>query len=425
MSFPENLETAFKALPADGLREFRQNAFDKCRAWGIPSLKNEEWKYTPVKNYLPETLRMPEWPGDHENITAPSEIIPSAIALYFFNGRFNAQQSGTAQNEGIQIGSIRQFYDQQPELFVKYFNKLSERSSDYFAALNTAFATDGLFIRISRKVSNNTPVFVHHIYDSKSAGIFNQNRNLIIVEEGANLNLIESFACICDAGIYNHTTEIFVGANAEVNYVLLQTENNNAISVNQIDATVERDGRYHGTAINFSGTLARNNLSAYLEGKNGEATINGLYLTNGKMHTDNHVLIDHRVPDCRSHQTFKGVLSDASSGVFNGKIFVQKDAQKTNAYQSSKAVLMSAEASINSKPQLEIYADDVKCSHGAAIGNISKNELFYLLARGIDPKTAQNILSYAFANEVVQAISIPELRTYLNGLLLKKLNLDL
>jgi Fe-S cluster assembly protein SufD len=269
------------------------------------------------------------------------------------------------------------------------------------------------------------PVFVFHIYDTASADVFTQSRNLIIVEENADITIVEDFQNSAGEKFYNHVSEVFIEQNAEVNYSLLQLHNQNTTSVNYVEARLAKDSRYHITTVTLDGKLVRNNVNAYMDGENALATLNGLFIGKESNQIDNHILVDHRVPNCNSHQVYKGVLDDESTGVFNGKIFVQKDAQKTNAYQSSKAVLLSDEASMNSKPQLEIFADDVKCSHGAAIGQVSKNELFYLLARGIDPETARGILTYAFANGIISDIKLPELRTYLDKKLKEKLNITI
>jgi len=425
MSFADNIETTFEAIDKDNLSAVRKSALDSFKTLGIPSARHEEWKYTHIKTKLPETLRL---------VTSGLSQTASKLKyfnsipgtkLVFINGAFSHESSTIIAQPGLIVGSLKANSNKYSDIFAKYFNKATDISKENFAALNTAFAQDGAFIYVKKNNIVEAPVFIFHIYDHASADIFTQSRNLIVVEENADVTIVEDFQNSNGEMFYNHVSEVFIGRNAEVNYSLLQLHNPNTTSVNYVEARLERDARYHITTVTLDGKLVRNNVNAYMDGENALATLNGLYIGKDANHIDNHILVDHRVPNCNSHQTYKGVLDNESTGVFNGKIFVQKDAQKTNAYQSSKAVLLSDEASMNSKPQLEIFADDVKCSHGAAIGQVSKNELFYLLARGIDKETARGILTYAFANEIIAAIKLPELKTYLDNKLKDRLNITI
>ena len=223
----------------------------------------------------------------------------------------------------------------------------------------------------------------------------------------------------------NHVTEVYVGANANINISHLQTGTVNTTAVHTIEADIQRDGRFTCNTITLEGKLIRNNTNARFKGENAEAHLNGLYFGKDSAILDNHLLVDHQVPNCQSNQLYKGILDDEATGVFNGKIFVKLDAQKTNAFQSSKAILLSDNAAINTKPQLEIFADDVKCSHGAAIGQLGGDEVFYLRSRGIPEKEARAMLTYAFANDIIQAITVEEVQTYLSALLQQRLNLTL
>jgi Fe-S cluster assembly protein SufD len=425
MSIVDNIEAEFETIDKDNLSKVRENALDSFKKLGLPSARHEEWKYTHIKTKLPETLNLV--PSSESQVTNKLKYFNSikGTKLVFINGNFSAESSVIVKHSGLTVGGLRENSGLQPELFAKYFNKATDISKENFAALNTAFARDGAFIYAKKNTIVEAPVFIFHIYDNASADAFTQSRNLIVVEENADITIIEDFQNNAGEKFYNHVSEVFVGHNAEVNYSLLQLHNPNTTSVNYVEARLERDARYHITTVTLDGKLVRNNVNAYMDGENALATLNGLYIGKDANHIDNHILVDHRVPNCNSHQTYKGVLDNESTGVFNGKIFVQKDAQKTNAYQSSKAVLLSDESSMNSKPQLEIFADDVKCSHGAAIGQVSKNELFYLLARGIDKETARGILTYAFANEIIAAIKLPEIRTYLDEKLKQRLNITI
>jgi Fe-S cluster assembly protein SufD len=425
MGFSDNIEVEFETIDKDNLSMVRKSALDSFKKLGLPSARHEEWKYTHIKTKLPETLRIV---ASRESQAASKLKYFNSIKgtkLVFVNGHYSAESSAVMEQSGLTVGSLKELSAHHTDLFAKYFNKATDISKENFAALNTAFAQDGAFIYVKKNTKVELPVFVFHIYDHLSADVFTQSRNLIVAEENAEITIVEDFQNSDGEKFYNHVSEVFIGRNAEVNYSLLQIHNANTTSVNYVEARLERDARYHITTVTLDGTLARNNVNAYMDGENALATLHGLYIGKQSNHIDNHILVDHRVPNCNSHQVYKGVLDDESTGVFNGKIFVQKDAQKTNAYQSSKAVLLSDEASMNSKPQLEIFADDVKCSHGAAIGQVSKNELFYLLSRGIDKETARGILTYAFANEIIAAIKLPEIRTYLDEKLKQKLNITI
>jgi Fe-S cluster assembly protein SufD len=426
MSLTDNIETAFETIDKDNLSEVRKSALASFNTLGLPSARHEEWKYTHIKTKLPETLRLVS-PTESQVAISKLKYFNSikGTKLVFINGSFSFESSVILGQSGLTVGSLKELSNQHTDIFTKYFNKATDISKENFAALNTAFAQDGAFIYVKKNTNVEAPVFIFHLYDHASADIFTQSRNLIVVEENADITIIEDFQNSNGEKFYNHVSEVFINQNAEVNYSLLQLHNQNTTSINYVEARLERDARYHITTVTLDGKLVRNNVNAYMDGENALATLNGLFIGKESNQIDNHILVDHRVPNCNSHQVYKGILDDESTGVFNGKIFVQKDAQKTNAYQSSKAVLLSDEASMNSKPQLEIFADDVKCSHGAAIGQVSKNELFYLLTRGIDKETARGILTYAFANEIINAIKLPELKTYLDEKLKEKLNITI
>jgi Fe-S cluster assembly protein SufD len=426
MSFIDNIDVVFEANDKDALSSVRESALTSFKTLGIPSARHEEWKYTHIKTKLPETLTLaPAAKGNLVSQAKPlkDSIFNNAIKLVFVNGVFDKEASTQSEQNGLIAGSFRELKNSHSDIYSKYFNTATDIAKENFAALNTAFAQDGAFVFVKKGVIADKPIYIIHQYDEHATDIFTQCRNLVVVEDNAAVNIVEDF--YSSVHFYNHLSEVFIGQNAEVNYYYLQLDTKGSSSVNYVEAKLARDARYHLSTITFDGKLVRNNMNAYMEGENALATLNGLYIGTAENHIDNHILVDHRVPNCNSNQVYKGVLDDASTGVFNGKIFVQPDAQKTNAFQSSKAILLSDEASMNSKPQLEIFADDVKCSHGAAIGNVNKNELFYLLARGIDENTARGILTYAFANDVIQAITMPKVREYLDSKLRERLKIDI
>jgi Fe-S cluster assembly protein SufD len=425
MSFTDNIESAFATIGKDNLTEVRKTALETFKTLGLPSARHEEWKYTNIKTKLNESLRLNGGvqTADQSKTTVNTFSEIEGTKLVFINGYFSPAHSSVIAESGVIAGSMKELRGQHAEVFSKYFDKAADSATENFAALNTAFAQDGAFVLVARNTKATQPIFVIHFYDATSADVFTQTRNLVIAEDGAEVNIVEDFQNAGGEKFYNHVSEVFIGKNAEVNYTTLQIANNQTTSINSVEAKLEKDARYHISTITLEGLVVRNNVNAYMEGENALATLNGLYLGKENAHIDCHILVDHRVPHCDSHQVYKGVLDGESTGVFNGKIFVRKDAQKTNAFQSSKAILLSEDASVNSKPQLEIFADDVKCSHGAAIGQINKNELFYLRARGIDEATARGILTYAYGSSIIASVTLPALRDYLDTKLKERLNI--
>ena len=426
MSLAENIVTEFELAKEnmnESLSNVRKDAFASFQKLGIPSNRHEEWRYTNIKTQLPENLRITtnkSWDLQQRSFNAFESI--KATRLVFLNGVFNSSLSSIIADSGVIVGSLNEHLKSNKEITEKYFGKLVKKYEEHFSVLNTAFVSDGAFVHVKKGVSANHPVFIIHLYNSPEN--FTQSRNLIIAEESSKLNVIVDFQNLGSASFYNHVSECFVGKNADLNVTKLQTATQHTTAVHTLEADVERDAKFTCTTISLEAKFIRNTTNVRLSGENSQAHLNGLYYGTGNSLIDNHILIDHLVPNCESYQLYKGVLDDESTGVFNGKIFVKQDAQKTNAFQSSKAILLSDEASINSKPQLEIFADDVKCSHGAAIGQLSNDEVFYLRARGIHEADAKSILTYAFASQVINMIEVDELKSYLDNKLKERLHLE-
>ncbi len=406
----------------NGAQEIRGAALAAFRTLGLPTTRHEEWKYTNIKTKLPEQLSLISFKEISLSNFHSFENL-AANKMVFANGVYQPQLSSVYTQDGVVITNLKDAFTNQKELAEKKYGQLVHLNEEHFGALNTAFAQDGVFIYVAKNVIVEKPLLVIHLYNN--AEQFTQSRNLIIAETGAQLNIIEDFQNLSSSAFYNHVTEVYVHENANVNITKLQTETINTTAVHTLEAELLRDGHFTCTTISFEGQLIRNNINARLKGENSQADLNGLYYGKNSSLLDNHVLIDHIAPNCNSNQLYKGILDDESTGVFNGKIFVKQAAQKTNAFQSSKAILLSKEASINSKPQLEIFADDVKCSHGAAIGQLEGNEVFYLLARGIEEKEAKAMLTFAFANQLLDKISNEEIRTFIEEKLKSRLGLTL
>lgn len=431
------LQEQFKLIEKNSSSEtisVRKNALEAFEKLGIPSIRHEEWKYTNIKAKLKQELSFTA--ADSQVNAAVKNYIaslpPYAFRLTFLNGVFHAELSIVPDLKGVTVCSLREAWENHTALVEKTFGKLVNYNEEHFAALNTAFVNDGAFIHVQRNIVVNEPIYIQYFFTATDVNAFTQTRNLVILEDHSSLQLAEDFRNASNISVqYNHVAEMYVGKNAQLDVVKLQMEVSNAIGIHTLESKVERDGRFSAATITMSepntGTgsaVIRNNITARLVGDNAHADLSGLYFGKEDAHIDNHILVDHISPNCTSNQLYKGVLNHSSTGVFNGKIFVKPDAQKTNAFQSSKALLLSNEASINSKPQLEIFADDVKCSHGAAIGQLDENALFYLMARGITKEEATQILTYAFAHEVIDHVHSKPIRQFLCDKLKDELKLN-
>lgn len=430
MGLAENISSQFELLEKNvngqkdsALHQMRKNAFSIFQKLGIPGTRHEEWKYTNIKTRLPETLQLASTPTTTTTKTFHSFPQIKATKLVFVNGIFSKEFSTIIEEKNVIVGNLKANYTEFKELVDKNYSRLVQNYEEHFSSLNTAFAADSSFIYIKKGIESTTPIFVLHLSDTAES--FTQSRDFIVAEEGSKVNMVLDFQNIGAAAFYNHVTEIFVGKNAIVDVVKLQTETKNTTAVHTLEAELMRDARFYCTTVSFEGTLIRNSNNVRLAGENTDAHLNGLYYGKGNTLIDNHILVDHLVPNCESTQLYKGILDDESTGVFNGKIFVRQDAQKTNAYQSSKAILLSGDAAMNSKPQLEIFADDVKCSHGAAIGQLNDTEVFYLKARGIEEQDARAMLTYAFANVIIDKIALPEVKEYVSSKLRTRLGLEM
>ena len=423
MGLMENIEDQF-ILPEQEsgiIQNVRRSAYESFQRLGIPSTRHEEWKYTHIKTNLPETLII-----NNEKLKASRPINRferiSSNRLVFINGAFKKELSSLVNSKGLTISSLKEQFAAGNEVIDKHFGKLVRIREEHFASLNTAFATDGAFIHLAKGVTIEEPLLILFLYDAPES--FIQSRSLIIAEENSTAHFVVDFQCTAPS-FYNHVSEVYLGKNASLNVTQLQTATAGATGVHTTETEVKRDGRFTLNSITLEGKMIRNNVNVSLIGEHSEAHLNGLYYAKSTSHFDNHLKVDHIAPHCQSNQFYKGILDDESTGVFNGRIFVKQDAQKTNAFQSSKAILLSQEASMNSKPQLEIFADDVKCSHGAAIGQLNEKEIFYLRARGIHESDARAILAFAYAAQMLDPLPVPSLRDYLEQQLRERLHLEL
>lgn len=392
---------AFRTSPAFGpewLRTARSSAFAHFLEQGFPTTRDEEWKFTPVT-----PIASTEWRRGSDRLSMSVTI-------------------GGAQVEtlpaGLTIERLSEAFQTQPAL-----QGPALKSAHPFVALNTAFFEDGLFIHVEPKTVVEQPIEVTFTAAAGSDPVMVTPRIFVIVGEQAQVSLIERYRS-ADVNVFtNAVTEVLLGPGAVVDHVKVQQEGATVFHLASTFVHLHRASTFTSQAITFGGRIARNDISATLAGEGAEATLNGLYVADGDTLVDTHTTIDHAQPHCPSHEVYKGILAGASKAVFNGKIIVRPDAQKTDAKQTNKALLLSGDATINTKPQLEIFADDVKCTHGAAIGQLDEDQIFYLRARGISAIDARNILIHAFASDVLNHIRHDALREELEVALVEKLHL--
>lgn len=414
--------------------DLRQQAFDIFKTLGFPSIKNEEWKYTNVLPFLKDEYEL-EISQDElskdtfdkvaKMVTTHIESIQNSIKgeqkgayrLIAVNGKFNETLSILPETGKIKIQALSAATEEPA--FMQHFGKIATIKDNAFVALNTALFHDGLFIEVPKSISLDKPLHVINVLLA-DANVFVQPRNLFVIHPNASLEVIET-TITNEAGhliFANGVTEIAVAENAHLHHYDIQTGHIGLRLVQRTEATQEQHSNYSNYTFTLPGTeLVRNNLTLHLNAKDLESHLYGLYLTADKQLVDNHTEVHHKMPNGESNQLYKGVLMDQSKAVFNGKIYVYEDAQKTNAFQQSNNILFSEKATINAKPQLEIFADDVKCSHGTTIGQMNKESLFYLQSRGISEQTAKNMMVNAFAFDVTQKVKIAPVRVYLEKLI--------
>lgn len=405
----------------------QKEAFSQFEALGFPTTKHEEWKYSNVKNLVNDGFTFQE-ASDLGVAEVDALSIPhqEGNILYFVNGVYQPQLSTLVSPESqILIIPIAEALKSHPELLAKYFNKLAKNQDEAFTALNTAFSGEGVFIHVPKGTVVEQSVVFRFISDARIKNAGANCRIVAGIEENAQVRFVESFRTAGEHKSFtNAVTEIHVGESANVEYYKVQVESDNAWHIGTTQVRMLDKSHFYAATVTLNGGFIRNNLNIEIDGQYCEAYMYGLYLPNGAQHIDNHTLADHRQPNSYSNELYKGVLLDQSVGVFNGKVFVRPDAQKTNAYQSCKNVVLSPGAKMNSKPQLEIFADDVKCSHGTTTGQLDDEALFYLRSRGIPHKEALGLLTFAFCEDVLSNIRIDSIREYLERIVAKKLNAE-
>ncbi len=406
--------------------KLRKVAFDTLVKNGLPLAKDEDYRYTNVRRAFEKTVNFSGLSNisvsrDHGEIPLFQEV--DAIHIFINNGIVNKSKLMNLAHPDLDILTLQEASEKFSSEVEAHFGRHADINKDGFTALNTAFSDEGIFIKIHKNAKIDIPIILHYSAENASDITLFQSRILIIAEQGAQANIVESYSSTSTEDQFsNHVSELVVGANANINYYKLQNQNNKSYHIDNTCITQARDSVVQTYTFTLQGKLIRNNLNYFLEGENCEAHMFGLYLGHEDGHIDNHTVMDHKVANCYSNEIYKGILDDNSKGVFNGKIFVRKDAQKTNAFQTNKNILLTDTASIYTKPQLEIWADDVSCSHGCTTGQLDEEQLFYLRSRGINKSSARAMLLHAFVNDILDKININFLYDFVNDEIYNRLD---
>jgi Fe-S cluster assembly protein SufD len=429
-AFVQEFEARAGTATADGpewLEPIRRQAMQHFARSGFPGARDEEWRFTPVGPIAKGTWR--------PAATGPTDIAREQLApfvfghadwttLVFVNGAYNEALSAVGPGAaGVRVASLADALRSDGALMQRHLGRHAPVQGSAFTALNTAFLGDGGLVHVGADVDLTLPVHLLFVTTADATGSVAHPRNLIVVERGARVSVIESYVSLAPAASYwtNPVTEVAVAAGAWVEHTRIQRESESAYHIGLTHVDQQRDSHYRSFSLAMGGALARHNLHVRLNDENIETLMYGLYLTRGDQVADNHTAIYHDQPNCRSWEVYKGILDGRSRGVFNGKVFVQPEAQKTDAKQTNRNLLLSDGARVDTKPQLEIFADDVKCTHGATVGRLDDSARFYARSRGIPAAAAERLLTYAFAAEVVNEVALAPVREELDRLVHQRL----
>jgi Fe-S cluster assembly protein SufD len=433
MELKEKLLSSFWGLDssvevAEHINDLRGDAIKVFEQYGFPSKKQEAWKYTSLNKIVNRDYVL-EPKGD---IAVDFNQVKKyflhdldSYAIVFIDGVYSAHLSQTT-HDGMDICLLSAALTKPRfrAIIENYFNKAA--NSESMVSLNTAFASEGAFVYIPKHKSVEKPIQIIHFSTGNDSALLLQPRNLIIADENAHVQIIERHQSLSSHPVFtNVVTEIFGEKRSQIDYYKVQNDFEDASLIDHTFINQETESNCSVHTFSFGGKLIRNNLNFSQNGEHVESTLKGITIIGEKQHVDHSTLVNHNSPNCESHQDYKGIFGDQSTGVFNGRIIVDKLAQKTNAFQANNNILISDKATINTKPQLEIFADDVKCSHGCTVGQLDEDALFYMRTRGIPKKEAQALLTYAFANNVLETVKIPELKQRINKLIANKLGVNI
>ena len=434
MELKEKLLSSFMAFEEridvhSELHEVRTSAIKNFENKGFPTKKEEAWKYTSLNAILKNDFSVFPKKENDIDFKEVKKYFLNDVDTYkvvFIDGIFSSFLSSTT-HDGLDVCLMASALNKPKYKMIidAYFNKIAN-TDDSLTSLNTAFANEGAYINIPKSKVAEKPIEIIYFSTGNEAALMVQPRNLIVVGENAHVQIIERHQSLnSNPVLTNSVTEVFAQKRAIVDYYKVQ---NDVLTANLIDNTYiaqKQESRVMVHTFSFGGNITRNNLNFYHQGERIDSTLKGITIIGDKQHVDHYTLVQHATPNCESHQNYKTILDDQATGVFNGKIFVEKEAQKTNAFQQNNNILLSDKATINAKPQLEIFADDVKCSHGCTIGQLDDSAMFYLQQRGIPKKEAKALLMYAFTSEVTSSIKIPELRVKIAKIIANKLGVNM
>lgn len=414
MNLQELIKHDFQKKDSHGEVEklLREKAFAEFEKLGIPTSKHEEWKYTNLKSIADKSFQTNIQSKDITQFFNDLEIKNiQSNRLVFVNGIFSSSFSNIIEKDSsILITNIFSAQKEHSEIFNNHFGKYAKTEGLALNAMNAALMNDGAFVYVPKGKAAEYPVLFIHITDSTETNVLSQPRNLIVIEKNASVKLIESYYSTGNNASFNNiVSEVFADENSNIEHYKIQQLAGESYQNNYTQIFQQANTNINHVSLSLEGMMVRNNLHFYMNGENCNSLLYGLYVTGGKNHVDNHTRVDHAKPNCYSNELYKGILKDQSTAVFNGKIIVHLDAQKTNAYQRNQNILLSNDATINTKPQLEILADDVKCTHGATVGQLDEEPMFYLRSRGIPENEARKMLLNAFADAIAEEIKIPEL----------------
>jgi len=434
MDLKEKLLSSFMAFEEridvhSELHDVRTAAIKNFENKGFPTKKEESWKYTSLNAILKNDFTV--FPKNDSNLEFKDvkKYFLHEIDTYkvvFVDGVFNSHLSSTT-HEGLDVCLMSSTLNKPKYKMVidTYFNKIASKDES-LTSLNTAFAKEGAYINIPKSTVVQKPIEIMYFSTGSEAALMVQPRNLVIVGENSHVQIIERHQSLTNNPVLtNSVTEIFAQKRAIVDYYKIQNDNLEANLIDNTYVSQKQESHVSVHTFSFGGNLTRNNLNFYHFGERLTSTLNGITIIGDKQHVDHYTLVNHATPNCESFQDYKGIFSGSSTGVFNGKVYVEREAQKTNAFQKSNNILLSDKATINAKPQLEIFADDVKCSHGCTIGQLDETAMFYMQQRGIPKKEAKALLMYAFSNAVIENIKIPEIKQRITKIIANKLGVKI
>ena len=435
MELKEKLISSFMAFEEkiadvnNDLHDIRTSAIKNFENKGFPTKKEEAWKYTSLNAILKNDFSVFAKNDNAIQFADVKKYFLNDVDTYkviFVDGKFSSYLSSTT-HDGLDVCLMSSALTKPKYKMVidEYFNKIAN-SEDSLTSLNTAFSLEGAYVHVPKSKVVEKPIEIIYFSTGSEAALMTQPRNLVVVGENAHVQIVERHQSLNDNPVLtNSVTEIFAQKRAIVDYYKIQ---NDLLTANLIDNTYiaqKQDTHVSVHTFSFGGNITRNNLNFYHQGEHIDSTLKGITIIGDKQHVDHYTLVQHATPNCESHQNYKTILDGSSTGVFNGKIYVEREAQKTDAFQQNNNILLSDKATINAKPQLEIFADDVKCSHGCTIGQLDENAMFYMQQRGIGKKEAKALLMYAFTSEVTNSVKIPELRAKIARIIADKLGVNM